>query len=55
MGRPKGINTKLVNFSLHHEIIDRLEKYSKASMIPKTRIVERALYEYLDKMEGNNK
>lgn len=36
-------------FKLRQEILDRLDKYSEETMIPKTAVVERALEEYLDK------
>lgn len=50
MARPKGINTTPVCFSLHKETVDNLNKYSKESMIPKTKIIERALSDYFEKV-----
>jgi len=43
---------KVVNFSIDIELLKRLDKYSKETGIPKTRIYDFALREYLDKMEG---
>jgi len=47
-------NRKVVNFSIDIELLERLDKYSKQTGIPKTRVYDFALKEYLDKMEGKN-
>ena len=46
MARPAK-DGKFMNFKIDLEIAEALEKYSEESMIPKTRIVEKALKEYL--------
>ena len=51
MGRPKGKTTECTSFSMNKDVLARLNAYSEATMIPKTRILERALTEYLDKQE----
>ena len=50
MARPKGINTTPVCFSLHKETVDNLNRYSKESMIPKTKVIEKALSDYFEKV-----
>ncbi len=40
---------KFMNFKLDLKIVEQLEQYSKETMIPKTRIVEKALQEYFDR------
>ena len=52
MGRPKGKNTEPVCFSLNKDVVSRIDAYHKSSMVPKTKIVEAAVTEYLDKVEG---
>jgi len=47
-------NRKVVNFSIDIELLERLDKYSRQTGIPKTRVYDFALKEYLDKMEGKN-
>lgn len=49
MGRPRGRTTTATSFSLNTEILARLDAYSEKSMVPKTKIVEKAITEYLDK------
>ena len=49
MGRPQGRNTEATSFSLNKDVLARLNSYSKYSMISKTKIVEIALTQYLDK------
>ena len=39
-----------ISFRLEAGLVKQLDEYSKESMIPKTRIVEQALREYLEKM-----
>ena len=54
MGRPKGRHTTATSFSLNTEVLNRLNRYAETSMIPKTKILEKALTEYLDKLEGTS-
>lgn len=42
---------KTYTSSMEYALFNRLEKYSELSMINKNRIIEKALQEYLDKME----
>ena len=41
-------------FKLRQEILDKLDRYSEETMIPKTAVVERALEEYLDKYTASS-
>ena len=50
MGRPKGRTTVATSFSINKDILDRLNAYSEQSLIAKTKIVERSITEYLDKV-----
>ena len=43
-----------MNFKLDAMIVERLNRYSQESMIPKTRIVEKALEDFLNKVEYKN-
>lgn len=45
---------KASTYSLDVEVLKKLEEYSKETMIPKTRIIERAIIEYIDKRKNNN-
>ena len=45
--------TKSTSFSLNKDVLERLNNFSKQSMISKTKIVERAITEYLDKQENS--
>ena len=54
MPRPKK-DGKFINFYAKKELIDRLDKYSEKSMVSKTAILEKALEEYLDKVDPENK
>ena len=38
-------------FKLRQEILDKLDKYSEETMMPKTAVVEKALEEYFDKQK----
>ena len=49
MGRPRGKTTECTSFSMNKDVLARLNAYSEQSMIPKTKVVERAITEYLDK------
>lgn len=40
---------EFVNVKVRQDIADRLNQYTKDSMIPKTSIVEKAIEEYLDR------
>jgi hypothetical protein len=53
MGRPKGKTTECTSFSLNKDVLARLNAFSEKSLIPKTKLVERALTELLDKLENN--
>jgi len=50
MGRPKGKTTECTSFSMNKDVLADLNAYSELSMIPKTKIVEKAITEYLDKV-----
>ena len=50
MGRPQGRNTEATSFSLNKEVLARLNAYSAYSMVSKTKVVEKSITEYLDKM-----
>ena len=52
MGRPKGKTTTATSFSLNTQLLERLNAYSEQSMVPKTKILEKALAEYLDKVDN---
>ena len=49
MARPRGKNTECTSFSLNKEVLARLNAYSAASLVPKTKVIEAAVTEYLDK------
>jgi len=49
LGRTKTKNLTPVSFRLDTEVVQELDEYSEKSMIPKTRIVEVAIREYLSK------
>ena len=49
MGRPKGKTTECTSFSMNKEVLARLNAYSEQTMIPKTKVVEKAITDYLDK------
>lgn len=51
MGRPKSKDAKATSFSLDVEILKRLQEKAKQLEVPKTRIVERAIVEYFDRLE----
>lgn len=53
MGRPKGRSTEATSFSLNKDVLTRLNAYSEYSMISKTKIVEKSVTEYLDKINFN--
>lgn len=48
MTRPKIKESKTVSYSLDNEVLELLEKYARETMIPKTRIVEQAIKEYIE-------
>ena len=50
MGRPKGKTTEATSFSLNKDVLARLNAYSEVSMVAKTKVVEKAVTEYLDKV-----
>lgn len=49
MPKEKTKEFKASTYSLDVEVLRKLEEYSKETMIPKTRIIERAIIEYVDK------
>ena len=51
MGRPQGKTTECTSFSMNKEVLARLNAYSEATMVPKTKVVERSITEYLDKQD----
>ena len=53
MGRPKGRSTEATSFSLNKDVLARLNAYSEYSMVSKTKIVEKSIMEYLDKVNFN--
>lgn len=42
---------KRVTYTFDEDLIERIDKYSDETMIPKSRVVEQAVIEYLDKMD----
>ena len=50
MGRPRGKTTECTSFSMNKDVLNRLNAYSEVSMIPKTKIVEKAITDFLDKL-----
>lgn len=48
MTRPKTKDSKTVSYSLDIHILELLEQYSNETMIPKTRIIEQAIKEYIE-------
>ncbi len=50
MGRPRGTTTEATSFSLNKDVLARLNAYSAQTMIPKTKIVEKGITDYLDKV-----
>ncbi len=54
MAKTKTKDSKVTSFSLDVKVLDRLDEYCKATYVPKTKVVEIALNEYLNNMEKNN-
>lgn len=50
MGRPRGTTTEATSFSLNKGVLARLNAYSAQTMIPKTKLVEKAITDFLDKI-----
>lgn len=48
MTKPKIKNAKTCSYSLDVKVIEMLDKYSEESLIPKTRIIEQAIKEYIE-------
>ena len=48
-------NRKVINIAIDIEILERLDKYSKETGIPKTRICDRALTEFFERYKGKDK
>ena len=42
---------KRVTYTFDEDLIKRIDKYSDETMIPKSRVVEQAIIEYLDKID----
>lgn len=55
MARPKGEPRKQTCFTLDEAVLKRLQVYSDKTYVPKAKVVQVAIIEYLDKMEGTNK
>ena len=55
MPKPKTKESKTTSFSLDVKVLDRMNEYSKKTFVPKTKIIEQAVTEYLDKMEKKNR
>jgi predicted transcriptional regulator len=55
MGRPQGKTTVCTSFSLNKDVLARLNSYSSESLIPKTKIIEQAVTEWLDKRQADIK
>ena len=51
MAKTKTKDSKVTSFSLDVKVLDKLDEYCKTTYVPKTKVVEVALNEYLDKME----
>lgn len=49
MAKPKTKDSKATTFTLDVNVIEQLNVYSEETMIPKTRIVERAIIEYIER------
>ena len=48
-------NGEFVNCKIRQDIADRLNTYSKKTMIPKTAIVDKAIEKYLNKIKSDTK
>lgn len=46
---------KVVAFSVSEEILNKLEKLAEGTMIPKSRLVERAIIDFLEEYEEIDK
>lgn len=53
MSRYKVKDSNPISFRLDAALVKELDEYSKQSLIPKTRIVERALTEFFDKQKSS--
>ena len=51
MAKPKTKDSKTTSFSLDVKVLNRMNEYSKKTFVPKTKIIEQAVTEYLDRME----
>ena len=52
MARQKTKDLTPVSFRLDSEVVENLNEYSEQTMIPKTRLVETAMREFLAKHRG---
>ncbi len=50
MARTKVKDSEAKTFRIRKDIVKRLDDYSEKSMIPKTAIVEKAIEDYLNKV-----
>ena len=53
MPKEKTKEFKASTYSLDVEVLRKLDEYSKETMIPKTRIIEQAIIEYIKKRKSN--
>ena len=51
MAKPKLKESRTTSFSLDIKVLNRLDEYHKKTFVPKTKVIEQAVMEYLDKME----
>lgn len=49
------MKTKNLTFCINKELIDKLDDYSKKTMIPKSKLVSKLLEEYFLKLEKDGK
>lgn len=54
MAKLKTKESKVTSFSLDVKVLDRMDNYSRKTFVPKTKIIEQAVTEYLNKMEESN-
>jgi len=47
-----GKNTKVENFSLPNELVEKLNKHSKETMIPKSRLITKLLLDFFEKQKN---
>ena len=52
--KPKTKDSRITSFSLDVKVLDKLDNYCKVTYVPKTKVVEIAINEYIDSMTENN-